>query len=892
MVKVFTLVNDAQNTEERKSITVVREPEADYTVRQIGSDYEVVVNGTLAVIVNGETGRLSFQDYSSKDTKDYTSEATSLINNHNNRSVTFESTGTPAALYGGGYNGWQESVLGRSMVMNNTQLWGWTEDSDGSRCINIPFVVSTDGYGILFDDHYRNSVIESSDNRISYKSGANDPISYYFVGGGSLDEVVANYTNLTGRQDLPPYWALGYITSRYGYRSTTEGDGVINDIRKAGIPLDGIVFDLYWQGKEENLGTLNWSSDGFSNAIDKVAEWKQKGIHTTLITEPFFTVYSNGNYGTLKEKGYLADEYVSGMDWLTGDGVGLLDASNPEALDWMWKFYKDRTDEGVDGWWLDLGEPEQHDGDSKHMGGTVSQVHNEFGNLWVERVYRGLREDFDMRPFIMPRAGTSGMQRFSTFPWTGDIERSWKGLRAQIPSLINMSMAGVSFIGSDVGGFAHANGYGLDAKLYQRWVQFAALSPMCRTHSQNNPEPTDDAYTGVIDNVRDYIRLRYRLLPYTYTLAYENSAYGYPMARPACAFDTDKARLTQGNSYSYLWGRDIFVAPVVQDNATSRDIIFPQGSWLDLHEVMLENKSNAAAHSGNVSFPAPDNKLPFFLHQGSFLPTFTEPASYLSTEDLSYSDLTVYHYIHPEKKAEFNLYIDDRQSTNSLDEGKHSLIKFRGFTHEINKDQYVIAVEPDEYASNFETQSDGSRIYRFHIYGQNMIKGDLNVTEAYDPDEIGNLTPTIKRANATVEEPKTESVVPSTSLEAAQNQEGHSIYYGDNGYVYVQLKVPANEARAFGFGDTSTGVDGIAEEAQPTVSGSNGMIRYYVPTLYSEAQIEVYSADGRHLATYSQLDVDGATHILDAPEADGVSIVRLTAGGTGRCATATAKLVK
>ncbi|MDE5653505.1 MAG: starch-binding protein, partial [Muribaculaceae bacterium] len=300
VVKVFTFPKNAdyknENREERKSITVAREPEADYTVRKIGSNYEVEVSGTLAVIVNGETGRLSFQDYTTEDTKDYTSEATSLRNKEGNSVVVFESAGTPAALYGGGYNGWQESVRGRSMVMNNTQEWGWNEKTSGSRCINIPFVVSTDGYGILFDDHYRGSEIISGNNRIMYSSGAQNPISYYFIGGGSLDEVVANYTNLTGRQDLPPYWALGYITSRYGYHSFTEGRDVIDAIRGAKIPLDGIVYDLYWQGQERELGRLTWDTANFPNPAETLARWKDMGIHTTLITEPFFTVYSNGNY--------------------------------------------------------------------------------------------------------------------------------------------------------------------------------------------------------------------------------------------------------------------------------------------------------------------------------------------------------------------------------------------------------------------------------------------------------------------------------------------------------------------------------------------------------------------------------------------------------------------
>ena len=150
-------------------------------------------------------------------------------------------------------------------------------------------------------------------------------------------------------------------------------------------------------------------------------------------------------------------------------------------MDWMWQFYKARTEDGVGGWWLDLGEPERHDGDSHHKGGTVEQVHNEFGNLWIERVYRGLKEDFpNVRPFLMPRAGTSGMQRYSVFPWTGDIKRSWAGLQAQVPALVSAGMSGIGYMGSDVGGFSVENNY-TDPSLYLRWIEMAVFSPMMRT---------------------------------------------------------------------------------------------------------------------------------------------------------------------------------------------------------------------------------------------------------------------------------------------------------------------------------------------------------------------------------------------------------------------------
>lgn len=388
VVKVFTLPV-GMKTEERKSISVCATPDVDFEVDDTYPDYiSVSVAGGVTVKVAKENGILTFYD---RHGNEKLSELKSLGNY--THTVSFKSM-RDEGFFGGGYNGDKTNILDRPLTMNNTQKWGWEAGNTEPRCINIPFVVSTRNYGVYFDDHYRGASINPTSNGLTYSSNSATPIAYYYVGGDSMDDVVANYTLLTGRQELPPYWALGYITSRYGYRSESEAQGIIDGIRNAGIPLDGIVFDLYWEGADESgMGNLDWYTPNFPDAKSMMARWKENGIHTTLITEPFFTNRCS-NYEEPKNKGYFADESVSNMSWLLSDRVGLLDASNPEALDWMWNFYKARTQEGVDGWWLDLGEPEQHDGDSNHKGGSVDQVHNEFGNLWVERVYRGLKEEF------------------------------------------------------------------------------------------------------------------------------------------------------------------------------------------------------------------------------------------------------------------------------------------------------------------------------------------------------------------------------------------------------------------------------------------------------------------------------------------------------------------
>lgn len=683
VVKVMS-VPSGDTPAERKSISVYASPQASVSVSDETANL-VLSTGKLQVLVSKENGKVSFVN---PDGTTILAENDGVDNGGGTKTISFEPMGDKG-FYGGGYNGQRVNHDNYRIVMDNTQTGGWSANTAPPHNICIPFIVSTNGYGILFGDHYRGSVIFPSSNfGTTYTSGSPSDISYYFVGGdGSMASVLDNYTFLTGKQELPPYWVLGYMTSRYGYKSQSEAKGVVETFKANDFPIDGLVFDLYWQGERESgMGNLDWYTAKFPDPEGMMSEFLQKGIHTICITEPYFTIDCT-NYQTLVNRGYLADEDNSGMGWLGSSKVGLLDASNPAALDWMWDFYKFRTEEGVCGWWLDLGEPERHDEDSHHQGGSVSEVHNEFGNLWVESVYQGYKKDFpDVRPFLMPRAGTAGMQRLSSFPWTGDIERSWAGLQAQVPALVSSGMSGVAYMGNDVGGFAVDNAPGLDANgtnapLYLRWIEFAVFSPMMRTHSPRNPEPYLGYYTSIFDDVRDFVNLRYRYLPYTYTLCYENAVSGMPLARPSNFYDVENGNANSTDSY--LWGENIFVAPVVTD-ATSRSISFPDGEWVDMNDYSV-----SYAGGSTVNYDAPLDKLPYFGRKGSLITRYAQE-TFENTRDADNTEWNVL-YLYDDETANSQSYVfeDDKTTTNTLQDGQYMLTWFEASNAE---DETTIAI--------------------------------------------------------------------------------------------------------------------------------------------------------------------------------------------------------
>lgn len=580
------------------------------------------------------------------------------------------------SFYGAGERGYSLNLAGDTLINFNKQNYGYVagEKRIKQMGITMPFIISSKGYGILFDDFCKSSLYVGEDG-IEYKSNSPQPLSYYIIdGNGKVENVVKNFTWLVGRQELPPLWTLGYITSKYGYHDQRESEGVVDTLKQNGYPLDGIVFDLYWYGKEQDMGRLEWDKTQWPDHRAMLQNFKKKGVNVVTISQPY--VLTNGrainNYNELDPKGMFCKNGDTGKTetvtiWV-GQG-GMFDVSNPDTRLWLRNRYRSLTEEGVTGWWGDLGEPEVHPETIRHYNGlTAEQYHNFYGNEWSRIIYELFKEEYpDRRPMIMMRAGTAGLQRYSVFPWSTDVSRSWGGFKPQVTIMLNSGLSGLGYMSHDVGGFALDENKKRDGELYIRWLELGLFSPVLRTHAQGIAEPYH--YTEFGDLPLRIIKERYRWLPYNYTLAYENASQGLPMVRPLGFYESDNNMKRFDNiSDQYLWGHDVMVAPVMEQGATSRNITFPDGTWVDISSP--SNRYNAYT---SISYNAPLEVLPVFARAGAFIPQANYKMENVGDYNPNKLDIVYYPSDEP---SEYTLFEDDLTSTGTLDEGKHRLINF------------------------------------------------------------------------------------------------------------------------------------------------------------------------------------------------------------------------
>ncbi|MCX4368087.1 MAG: DUF5110 domain-containing protein [Duncaniella sp.] len=589
------------------------------------------------------------------------------------QSISLSTLGS-GSFYGAGERGYSFNLAGDTLVMYNRQNYGYTAGDQRIRQMNItmPLFLSSNGYAIVFDDYAAASMVMS--DPIVYTTESTVPVSYYFVNStGSLADLTTKLTTITGRQDLPPLWSLGYITSKYGYRTQRETTGVVDTLKRAGYPLDGIVLDLYWYGKEQDMGRLDWDSEQWPDHKKMVAELKRRGVNTVIISQPYILRNGRGadNYNTLRDKGLLLADTTGSPQEVTiwvGEG-GMFDVANPDTRRWLSDRYKQLTLDGVGGWWGDLGEPEVHPESGMHANGlTTRQYHNRYGNDWSGIIYDLFKKDFpDRRLMTMMRGGTTGLQSYSVFPWSTDVSRSWGGLAPQITIMLNSGLSGLGYMSHDVGGFAIDPAAPYDPELYVRWLQLGTFSPVLRTHSQSTAEPY--CYPDQQDIILPLIKERYRWLPYNYTLAYENASQGLPLVRPLNFHTPGSSRYDDIND-EYLWGRDILVAPVLTQGATERRVIFPDGEWLDI------TAPDNIHHGGDtIIYPAPLNVLPLFVRAGSFIPT----ADYKMDNTGDYrTDRYTINYYPTSGLSTYTLYEDDLTSPSSLESGNYRLVTFSG----------------------------------------------------------------------------------------------------------------------------------------------------------------------------------------------------------------------
>lgn len=647
----------------------VLSPSAEGVSWAVTPSQVIFTSPSTTLTVNRVTGQTSFLN-AKGDT--IMSEAEGVDNSGDVKTVRLRND-VAQNFYGTGERGHSLRLNGDTLVMYNRQNYGYGGgDTRLSQMgITMPWFVSDAGYGVLFDDHNRASLVLGNDT-IIYESETPKPLSYYFVNGdGSLQGAVSRYTELTGRQQLPPFWALGYITSKYGYHNEQEALGAIDSLKQRGYPVDGIVFDLYWYGKETDMGRLEWNRDRFPDPQRMLDSLRSQGIHTVLINQPYINkIGALDNYNMLSGAGMLVKDSAGNTHDVTtwvGD-AGMFDMSNPDTRTWLWERLRSLTTPGISGWWGDLGEPEVHPLSIVHANGqTAAQYHNQYGNDWSKTIYEGLRADFPgMRPLLMMRGGTAGLQRYSVFPWTTDVARSWQGLQPQITLMLNSGLSGLGYMSSDIGGFAVDPQKPYDPELYVRWLQMGAFTPVLRTHAQSKPEPYH--YPKYEDIIKKFIKERYRWLPYNYTLAYENTVEGMPLARPV-NFHSEGGEVSANITDEYLWGPEVLIAPVLRQGAKSRRVYFPEGDrW-----VNWNRPSQSFAGGSTATVSAPLSQLPMFVKAGSFIPQYMQPIENVEQYDPRF--LTV-KYFPATEASEFTMFDDNRLSPTSLSDGQYQLTTF------------------------------------------------------------------------------------------------------------------------------------------------------------------------------------------------------------------------
>ncbi|RLD66118.1 MAG: glycosyl hydrolase [Bacteroidetes bacterium] len=604
------------------------------------------------------------------------------------------------ALFGGGARALGMNRRGNRLELYNRAHYGYTTES-GLMNYSIPMVISSKIYAIHFD----NAPIGFLDldskgtNELNYETISGRK-TYQVIAGDTWYDLIDQYTELTGKQPLPPRWAFGNFSSRFGYHSEKETRETVNKFIQDSIPVDAIIIDIYWFGKDikGTMGNLNWYRDSFPTPNKMIADFKEKGVKTILVTEPFILTTSKRWDEAVKEKILCTD--TSGnpfrYDFYFGN-TGLIDLYKPEAKEWFWNVYKNLTQDGIAGWWGDLGEPEVHPSALQHVNASADEVHNVYGHSWAQLIAEGYKKDFpDTRPFILMRAGSSGSQRFGLIPWSGDVDRSWGGLKPQTEIALQMGMQGLGYMHSDLGGFA--GGEKFDSELYTRWLQYGIFQPIFRPHAQEHipSEPVfQDEKTKNL--ARESIKLRYSLMPYNYSLAFENNQKGTPFMRPLLFEEQNNEKLIT-ISDTYLWGNNFLISPITEAGLLSKKVYFPKGStWIDFY--------NGMTYYGGQEYVivTEENHIPVFVRGGSFIPMVkpVQSTKYYSTKELSVH----YYYDGIVKTSSSKMYDDDGETPNAFEKGEYELMSFKS---ELKSDELVINFSSNK--GNYKSKPDSRNI--------------------------------------------------------------------------------------------------------------------------------------------------------------------------------------
>jgi alpha-D-xyloside xylohydrolase len=485
--------------------------------------------------------------------------------------------------------------------------------------ISVPLMLSSKGYGIFWNSTARSRFNNRFPNYLYISSEVADVIDYYFLYGPEFDKIIGSYRELTGQAPMFGKWAYGFWQCKNRYRSQEEILSVAKKYRDLHIPVDNIVQDWFWWNRKGEF-VFNKNYPDPKGMIDQL---HQENFHLMISIWPFFEPGS-ANYDYMEKKGWFVDKFKYAKPPFHTSGMAVYDATNPEARKYYWdQVNKGLFSIGADAWWMDTTEPETEGQernillDHKLAVGSGNRYLNAYPLFDTEAVYQGQRSASDKkRVFILSRSAFAGSQRNGVTAWSGDIVSDWLNFRRQIPAGLNFSLSGGPYWTTDIGGFVVGSPTSpAFRELFIRWFQYGTFNPILRVHGTRIPDENElwsygpDAQAILVN----FDRLRYRMLPYIYSLAWKTTSEAYTPMRPLVMdFRGDEQAENIGNQFMY--GPAFLVNPVTEPEISTRPVYLPKTTWYDFW-------TGTVSEGGRfINAITPLDRLPLYVRAGSIVP--------------------------------------------------------------------------------------------------------------------------------------------------------------------------------------------------------------------------------------------------------------------------------
>jgi alpha-D-xyloside xylohydrolase len=617
----------------------------------------------IKVVVARVDGAITYRDISGKQLVQEATRKLSPVRINGEDTYHAESF---VSIYGS-----HEALYG--LGQHQSGVWNYRGESvdisqDNSN-IAVPFLVSSNGYGIFWNNDSRSRFNNRFANYLYISSEVADTIDYYFFYGPELDKIIASYRELTGQVPMFGRWAYGFWQCKNRYKSQDEILGVARKYRDLHIPVDNIVQDWFWWNRKGEF-TFNKNYPDPKGMID---ELHRENFHFMISIWPFFEPGS-ANYDFAQKQGWFIDKFKFAKPPYHTDAMAVYDATNPDAR----KFYWNQVDQGLfrigaDAWWMDTDEPETEGLEENILLGHKLAIGSgdRYANIYplvdTGAVYDGQRAASDQkRVYILSRSAFAGSQRNGVTAWSGDINSDWFSYRRQIPAGLNFALSGIPYWTTDIGGFVFGSPSDpAFRELFVRWFQFGTFNPILRVHGTRNPDENELWSYGPDAQkiLASFDRLRYRLLPYTYSLAWMTTNSSYTPMRPLVMDFRGDVR-AQNTADEFMYGPAFLVSPVTEPAATSRRVYLPESTWYDFW--------NGATVDGarEITAESPLEKLPLYIRAGSIVPLGPD-VEWSTQKAADPIEVRVYRGA----DGDFTLY-EDENDNYDYEKGIHATIPF------------------------------------------------------------------------------------------------------------------------------------------------------------------------------------------------------------------------